>query len=533
MTDMRWGAWGVDADRTTLSDQVLELLRQGFGVTPGETSTASTEKVSLADSALSAAAVDAFRGEVGADQVRTDRDSRLLHVGGRSTVDLWRRRAGDAHQAPDAVILPGDHDQVLGVLRVAADRGVAVVPFGGGTSVVGGVEPERGDFDAVVALDLRRLNRLIELDEVSMIARIEPGLRGPEAEALLAEHGLTIGHFPQSFEYASIGGFAATRSAGQASSGYGRFDDLVVALRIATPRGSLDLGRAPASAAGPDLRQLFLGSEGALGVITEVTVRVRPAPAARHDEAWAFPDFTTGATAVRRLAQADALATVTRLSDEAETAVNLAMGGDVGTAGPASGGCLLIAGHEGTAAQVEVARAVTATVLAEAGGRSLGTDAASGWRAGRYRAPYLRDALLDAGAQVETLETATSWSRLDHLYAAVRDALTESLTAAGTPPLVLCHISHAYPTGASLYFTVVAKAADDPIGQWTAAKQAAGDAIAAQGATITHHHAVGLDHRAWMVAEVGPLGLDVLRSVKAAVDPAGILNPGKLLPPPD
>jgi alkyldihydroxyacetonephosphate synthase len=533
MTDMRWGAWGVDADRMTLSDQVLELLRQGFGVTPGESSTASAAEVPLPDSGLSTAAVEAFVAEIGADHVHTDRDSRLLHVGGKSTVDLWRRRAGDARQAPDAVIQPGDHDEVLGVLRVATDQGVAVVPFGGGTSVVGGVEPERGDFfGAVVALDLRRLNRLIEVDEVSMTARIEPGLRGPEAESLLAEHGLTIGHFPQSFEYASIGGFAATRSAGQASSGYGRFDDLVVALRVATPRGSLDLGRAPASAAGPDLRQLFLGSEGALGVITEVTVRVRPTPAMRHDEAWAFTDFTTGAAAVRRLAQADALATVTRLSDEAETAVNLAMG-DVGTAGPASGGCLLIAGHEGSAAQVEVARAVTATLLAEAGGRSLGTDAASGWRAGRYRGPYLRDALLDAGAQVETLETATSWSRLDKLYAAVRDALTEALTAAGTPPLVLGHLSHAYPTGASLYFTVVAKAADDPIAQWTAAKRAAGDAIVAQGATITHHHAVGLDHRAWMGAEVGPLGLDVLRSVKATVDPAGILNAGKLLPPPD
>ena len=533
MTDMRWGAWGVDADRMTLSDQVLGLLRQGLDVVPGERPAASPADVQLPDSALSTAVIEAFAAQVGADQVRTDRDSRLLHVGGKSTVDLWRRRAGDARQAPDAVILPGDHDEVLGVLRAAAEQRVAVVPFGGGTSVVGGVEPERGDFGAVVALDLRRMNRLIEVDEVSMTARVEPGLRGPDAEALLAERGLTIGHFPQSFEYASIGGFAATRSAGQASSGYGRFDELVAALKVATPSGSLDLGRAPASAAGPDLRQFFLGSEGALGVITEVTLRVRPAPAVRHDEAWAFTDFTTGATAVRRLAQSDALATVTRLSDEAETAVNLAMGGDVGSAGPASGGCLLIAGHEGSEAQVEAARAAAATLLTEAGGRSLGTDAAVGWRAGRYRGPYLRDALLDAGAQVETLETATSWSRLDALYAAVRDAVTESLTAAGTPPLVMCHISHAYPTGASLYFTVVAKAADDPIAQWTAAKRAAGDAIVTQGGTITHHHAVGLDHRAWMAAEVGALGLDVLRSVKATLDPVGILNPGKLLPPPD
>ncbi|MGH3485810.1 MAG: FAD-binding oxidoreductase [Nocardioidaceae bacterium] len=533
MTDMRWGAWGVEADRLTLSDQVLDRLRQGLGVTPGKRPTVPESEVAMPESALSPAAYDAFAARVGADHVHTDRDGRLLHAGGKSTIDLWRRRSGDAHDAPDAVIMPGSHDEVVEVLRVATDHAIAVVPFGGGTSVVGGVEPERGEFDAVVALDLRRLNRLLDIDDVSMTARLEPGLRGSEAEERLAERGLTLGHFPQSFEYASIGGFAATRSAGQASSGYGRFDDLVMALRVATPAGTLDLGRAPASAAAPDLRQLFVGSEGALGVITELTLRVRPRPAARHDAVWQFADFATGTDAVRRLAQSGSLATVTRLSDEAETAVNLAMGGAAGSASPAAAdGCLLIVCHEGDAATVEAARGATGSGLTEAGGRPLGPEVGSGWRSGRYQGPYLRDALLDAGAQIETLETATSWSRLGDLYVAVRDALTESLTAVGTPPLVLCHISHAYPTGASLYFTAVAKAADDPIAQWTAAKRSAGDAIVEQGATITHHHAIGLDHRQWMAAEVGPLGLEVLRAVKATVDPGGVLNPGKLIPPP-
>jgi alkyldihydroxyacetonephosphate synthase len=530
MIDMRWGAWGIEADRLTLSDQVLDGLRQGLGVSPGERPKVPESEVALPESALSQPAYDAFSALVGADHVHTDRYGRLLHAGGKSTIDLWRRRSGDAHDAPDAVILPGSHDEVIDVLRVATEQAVAVVPFGGGTSVVGGVEPERGDFDAVVALDLRRLNRLLDIDDVSMTARLEPGVRGPEAEERLAERGLTLGHFPQSFEYARIGGFAATRSAGQASSGYGRFDELVMALRVATPAGTLDLGRAPASAAGPDLRQLFIGSEGVLGVITEVTLRVRSQPAARHDAAWQFADFATGTDAVRRLAQSGSLATVTRLSDEGETAVNLAMGGAAGSASPAAAGCLLITCHEGDAATVEAARAATASVLTEAGGQPLGPEVGSGWRSGRYQGPYLRDALLDAGAQIETLETATSWSRLGDLYAAVRDALTESLTAVGTPPLVLCHISHAYQTGASLYFTVVAKAADDPIAQWTVAKRSAGDAIVKQGATITHHHAIGLDHRQWMAAEVGPLGLEVLRAVKAIVDPGGVLNPGKLIP---
>ena len=531
MADMRWGGWGVDADRVTLSDQVLGLLRQGLGIEPVPT-TLAAEQLEVPDSRLPPEVGEALAARLGADQVRTDRDSRLVHVGGKSTVDLWRRRAGDASAVPDAVLLPGSHGEVLAALDVCAEHGVAVVPFGGGTSVVGGVEPARDGFGSVVTIDLRRLARLVGVDDRSMTARLEPGLRGPEAERLLGEHGLTLGHFPQSFEYASIGGFAATRSAGQASSGYGRFDDLVVALRVATPAGGLELGRAPASAAGPDLRQLFLGSEGALGIITEVTVRVRPAPETIHDEAWAFADFATGCEAVRRLAQSDALATVTRLSDAAETAVNLALAGDVGAEGPASSGCLLIAGHEGPAREVDAARAATAAVLDATGARRRDDDVAAGWRSGRYHAPYLRDALLDAGAQVETLETATSWARLSDLYAAVSAALTESLTAAGTPPLVLCHVSHAYPTGASLYYTVVAKAAADPIEQWSAAKRAAGDAIARAGATITHHHGVGLDHRPWMVDEVGELGVAVLRSVKATVDPRGILNPGKLIPPP-
>lgn len=530
MADMRWGGWGIDEDRVTLSEQVLELLRQGLGVRPGTDPATPLSEVEPSSTRLSNSAIDALAGRVGADNVRTDRDSRLLHVGGKSTIDLWRRRAGDAAAAPDAVVLPGSHDDVLAVLRLCADLRVAVVPFGGGTSVVGGVEPVRDGFDAVVALDLRRMSSLVEVDERSLTARLHPGLTGPESERRLNESGVTLGHFPQSFEYASIGGFAATRSAGQASSGYGRFDDLVVALRIATPEGEIELGRAPASAAGPDLRQLFLGSEGVLGVITEVTVRVHPAPQTRVDEAWSFDDFTAGAEAVRRLAQAGALATVTRLSDEAETAVNLAMGAEAGTPSPADGGCLLITCHEGDPTGVTGARESTAAVLTEAGGRSLGTEAGQGWRTGRYRAPYLRDALMDAGAQVETLETATTWSRLSELYAAVRDAVTASLTAAGTPPLVMCHISHAYSAGASLYFTVVANATSDPIAQWTAAKRAAGDAISATGGTITHHHAVGLDHRPWLADEIGTLGIDILRAVKATVDPVGVLNPGKLLP---
>jgi len=369
------------------------------------------------------------------------------------------------------------------------------------------------------------MDRLVAVDPVSMTATLEPGLRGPRAEALLAEHGLTLGHYPQSFEYATIGGFAATRSSGQSSAGYGRFDALVTGLEVATPVGRVALGHAPASAAGPDLRQLFLGSEGALGVITSVTVRVRPVPEHRAYEGWRWPSFDAGADAIRRLAQASLLPTVLRLSDESETALNLADPDSVG--GESSGGCLMIVGYEGTPAAVTARRTAVTQVLSAHGGEPAGQGPGASWAAGRFDAPYLRDSMLDVGVLVETLETAAYWSRLREVYDAVSAALRGSL---GDSALVLCHLSHVYETGASLYFTVAAAEGDDPLGRWHAAKSAAMEAIVAAGATITHHHAVGTDHQPWLEAEIGPVGISVLRAVKAAVDPHGILNPGVLVP---
>jgi alkyldihydroxyacetonephosphate synthase len=401
-----------------------------------------------------------------------------------------------------------------------------VVPFGGGTSVVGGLTPRRAGWSGVIALDLQRMDQ-VSVDAESRTAVLQPGLRAPRAEELLGTHGFTLGHFPQSFEYASIGGFAATRSAGQASAGYGRFDEMVVGLTVAIPQGSLELGRAPASAAGPDLRQLILGSEGALGVVTSVTVRVVPVPEQRSYEGWRFATFTEGMAAVRRLAQDGPHPAVLRLSDETETAIGLARPGQLGSA--SAGGCLVIAGYEGPPADVVARREAASAVLAECGGAPQGHEVGQAWEQQRYAGPYLREALLDAGAFVETLETATFWSGLRPLYEAVRSALTDSLTAQGTPPLVACHVSHVYPTGASLYFTVACAQTADPLAQWQRAKTAAGDAILRAGGTITHHHGVGADHREHYAREVGPLGLDVLRAVKDRLDPAGILNPGVLV----
>jgi alkyldihydroxyacetonephosphate synthase len=524
--DPSWSGWGDPSQVPVLSDDMRALLAQGLGVREPSRGAVALPDVELAPSRLDPSARKELAAVVGDEHALSDDEARVRHTRGKSLTDLLRLRGGEASDAPDLVLLPASHEQVLECLQICSRRRIGVVPFGGGTSVVGGLEPAAGDLAGVVALDLRRMDALVELDEQSRLAVLEPGLRAPQAEALLNERGFTLGHFPQSFEYLTLGGAAATRSSGQASAGYGRFDDLVLALRVAAPAGTLELGRAPKSAAGPDLRQLILGSEGALGVITSLTVALRPVPAARVYEGWRFESFTEGADALRRLAQDGPRPTVLRLSDEAETALNLARPSELGGG---AGGCLAIAGYEGSADDVASRRDAAGAVLEDLGAQMV-PEAGDTWARDRYRGPYLRDALLDAGALVETLETVAFWSALPRLYEGVTTALRESLSALGTPPVVLCHISHVYASGASLYFTVACAQLEDPIAQWRSAKAAVGEAILAAGGSITHHHGVGRDHVEWYQREIGELGVGTLAAVKRRLDPQGILNPGVLIP---
>ena len=391
----------------------------------------------------------------------------------------------------------------------------------------------------MISLDLGRL-RDVEVDHRALTATLGAGLRGPEAEAALARQGLMLGHFPQSFEYATVGGFAATRSAGQASSGYGRFDDLVSSVRLIAPAGTMRTLETPHTAAGPALRELIVGSEGSLGVIPDVTVRVRQAPSERRYEAWIVEDFASGAEIVRTLAQGRGLPDVIRVSDEEETWVSLTLSGPRGAPARAldgylglrrrRGGSLMIVGHEGDGESVARRRALTVRELRRGGAVYLGQSAGRSWEHGRFQGPYLRDTLMSRGAMVETLETSHTWTRLEELRSAVGDAIRGSLEGQGTPGLVFCHLSHAYADGASLYFTFISRARSGAeIEQWQAVKTAACEAIVACGGTITHHHAVGRDHVPYMEAEVGATGLDALRAVKAELDPAGIMNPGKLV----
>jgi alkyldihydroxyacetonephosphate synthase len=519
MDPQRWGDPALAAD---LPDDARGLVELAFG---GIDEQRPDEPAALPAPAVDDALLDGLRTLLGAEHVLTDDETRRIRTRGKSTPDLLRARRGDLSDAPDVVVRPDGHDQVQAVIDFAVEHDLALVPFGGGTSVTGGLVAAREGKAGVVSLDLVRMKRLLEIDEESMTAVLEPGLRGPEAEALLEAHGLTIGHFPQSFQFATIGGFAATRSSGQSSAGYGRFDALVMGLTAATPQGKVELGSSPANAAGPDLRQLMLGSEGAFGVITGVKVRVRRLPEVKVYEGWRWESFAAGADAMRTLAQAGVLPTVIRLSDEMETAINLADPEAVGGGG--EGGCLMIVGHEGTPQLVEARRALTTAMLTDLGGTPAGEGPGQKWAEGRFNAPYLRDSLLDVGVLVETLETVTFWSNRDNLYQAVKTALEGAL---GEGTMVLCHISHVYETGCSLYFTVATPAGEQPLEKWLPAKKAANDAIVSVGASITHHHAVGTDHRDWLAAEIGEVGVEALRAVKGALDPTGVLNPGVLVP---
>ena len=432
------------------------------------------------------------------------------------------------------------------MLELCARVSLAVVPFGGGTSVVGGVAPLRGEHGGVVALDMRRMGEVLNLDRESLTVTVQAGVRAPALERYLAARGLTLGHFPQSFEYVSLGGCAATRSAGQASSGYGGIDRMVLGLRFAAPAGELGLPAVPASAAGPGLRQLLVGSEGTLGVICELALRVRAAPRERVYEGIFFDGFAAGVEAFRTLAQQHASPDVARLSNEQETRMSLALAGAgrssigglkdrlgrlyLGLRGYRENGCLAILGFEGTRDEVGVRREAALALVRRHGGLAVGRSPGAAWLKARFSAPYLRDELLTHGVMVETLETATQWSNLRRLYREVGQAIEDALSACGTPGLVMCHVSHLYETGASLYFTFLARRLqDDEIAQWRTVKDAASRAICEGGGTITHHHAVGRDHAPWMEDEVGGTGVAALRALKSELDPAGIMNPGKLL----
>ncbi|MBI2899577.1 MAG: FAD-binding oxidoreductase [Planctomycetes bacterium] len=519
---MKWWGWGDPGRESDLKPAFRDYLfsRVGIGsrdakrpVRPPELPPANPD-------------VAASVGGTSADA------DRLAHAVGRGYVDLVRLRQGRLERAPDAVVYPEDAEGVRRVLKAAERDGWAVVPFGGGTSVVGGVEPVADGRRGVVTLDLTRMAHVLDIDRTSLTARIEAGAFGPAIERVLASDGLELGHYPQSFEYSTLGGWIAARSAGQNSTGYGRIENLVVALKCVTPVGEIVTRELPASASGPELREAIVGSEGTLGVITEAVVRVHRKPERLRYRSLLFTSFRAGLAALRSIMQRGPCPIVSRLSDEPETELLLKQSGAeskwgfrllrlLGKGAYLRGGAHLLLGYLHHAEVVEASR-----LAKREGGLDIGGSAGAHWEKTRFDLPYMRDTFLDYGLLVETIETAASWSRLEKLHGAVRAGIERALPS----PIVLAHVSHVYPDGASLYFTFLCDGRDRGIDLWRAAKEAAARAILENGGTISHHHGVGTDHRPWLEAERGRVQIEMLRALKRTLDPKGILNPGKLIP---
>ncbi|MFE9480131.1 FAD-binding oxidoreductase [Streptomyces spororaveus] len=467
--------------------------------------------------------------------VSTDPGDRAAHAMGKAYRDVVRALRGRPGRVPDLVARPTDDRGVADLLDWAGERQVAVVPFGGGSSVSGGVEYRGDAHRAVMSLDLTAMDRVLEVDTEGRAARIQAGTLGPSLEDQLRPHGLTLRHFPQSFEFSTLGGWLATRAGGHYATGRTHIDDFVQSLRVVTPAGTSSSWRLPASGAGPSPDRLFLGSEGALGVITEAWVRLQERPRHKASAAVAFPDFQDALRAVRALAQSDLSPANCRLLDSGEAALSGAAH---------DGASVLVLGFE-SADEPVAGRLERAVALARShGGRDDGTagggcaqesphgDAAvSAWRSAFLRMPYLRDGLARMGAIAETFETAATWDRVPGLIEEVRREVGEAAAkATGFPATVNCRLTHVYPDGAAPYFTVLAAGRPgDEVAVWDDLKAVASEVLHRHRATITHHHAVGRDHRpGYDRQRPDPFAL-ALRAAKGALDPRGILNPGILV----
>lgn len=526
----RWNGWGDSATTYPLPAQAVDYLAARLGPLQPRVDAALEE-------VLKAVPRSRLAEHAG---VKLEPEVRLRHARGQSLPDWVALRYGRIGIFPDGVAFPQTEEDVADLMAYASQAGVQLIPYGGGTSVVGHINPLEDD-RAVLTMALENLKRLLVVDELSGIATFEAGVTGPEVEAQLRKLGYTLGHFPQSFEFSTLGGWIATRSSGQQSFYYGRIEQLFAGGRIETPRGRLDLPVFPASAAGPDLRELVLGSEGRLGVITRASVRVRRLPEAEEFSGVFFPTWEQGLLAVRSIAQSDLPVSMLRLSDPQETETTLALLGKrwlpwaesaLGRIGFGDRRCLLVFGVTGARAGLHRTRGQVRSLCRKSGGLFTGGLAGRAWQKSRFLSPYLRNTLWDTGIAADTLETALPWSQVEAARPAILQAIQKAARSRDESVIVLAHLSHIYRDGASIYVTYLfrhAEDADEVLERWRAMKQAASLAIQEHGGTISHQHGVGCDHAAYLQAEKGALGMEALRAVCQRLDPEGMMNPGKLL----
>lgn len=527
-----WNGWAGAEDRPSLNGTARRLLADRIG--PGTVTT---------DASLDDVVGTVAAGRLPAHPLVDDApEGRVRHASGQSFPDWVARRSGRIDGVPDAVAYPADGEAVRDLLRYAAEVGARVIPFGGGTSVVGGVTRPRDEVPHLT-VDLGRLAGMQRLGASSGLATFGAGTVGPAIEDALRERGWTLGHYPQSYERSTLGGWVATRSAGQQSLGFGRIEDLFAGGTLEAPAGTLDLPAHPGSAAGPDLRQLALGSEGRLGILTDITVRAVPLPQTESMTAMFLPSWEAALTLARDLVQAGLPMSMVRVLSPAETVVTLTLAGRsarkalmtryLGMRGVTTDRSLMLIGFSGRRRIVDATRREVSELGRARGGIGVGGALTGAWRRERFRSAGLRDALWAAGYGVDTVETATDWPRLPALQEGIEGRIVAAAaTAFDERALVFSHLSHVYPTGASLYTTIIFQLAADPdetLARWTALKAAASSSIVDHGATISHQHGVGRDHAAHLAAEKGALGMDVLRDVARRLDPAGTMNPGALL----
>lgn len=550
LPETKWWGWGLTDTSFEMVTRpgLLKFLARKFDVhTLKPPFEASIEQVKVPEVRLPSVVLEQFAQRLGKTVCSMEKEDRIRHAFGKNYKDLIRVRSLNLDIAPDIVLYPENEEQIRTIFDLCREHRVALIPFGGGTSVVGGVEASASNRPYVATLNTTRLDRILSIDEESLTATIEAGKMGPDLENELNEKGFTLGHFPQSFEFSTLGGWIAARSSGQNSILYGGIDKMVVSLKVLTPTGDITTLSAPSHACGPDIREILVGNEGTLGVIVSATMRIHRLPTEKLYFMYALPTFKEAARACKHIVQAGIVPALIRISDEEESEATLSMShGSTGPFaqmlktgvkkyfelrglplnGPLS---LVLVGCEGNAQDNRRTKESIDEILKKYGGLPLGTGAGKKWLKDRFFLPYLRDDLLDNGLFVETLETATSWSNLNNLYRQVGNAIREVCEKEKLPVALMTHISHLYPDGASLYFSIVTKQrAGDPIGQWVDIKTAANNAIKNNGGVISHHHGVGTDHKDHLPWDKESLAL--VKQIKKFIDPEGLLNPDKLIP---
>lgn len=529
----RWNGWGDDTIALTLNTAILQFLHEQLGV-----------GTATADASLT----DVCR-EIGPSRLPIHRlldsspETRIRHALGQSLPDWLKLRYGKIDSVPDAVAFPANSAQVRELLDYAQDCGALIIPYGGGTSVVGHLTVPVSNAP-ILSISLARLSTLINLDHVARLARFGAGIAGPDLEAQLRAHGYTLGHFPQSFEYATLGGWVVTRSSGQQSLRYGRIEQLFAGGTVETPRGTLELPTFPASAAGTDLREMVLGSEGRIGILTEAVVRISALPEREEFHAVFFPDWEQAEQAARMLAQAKLPLSMLRLSNSVETATSLILAGHeklmgllqryLAWRGCGTNKCLLLVGASGPKSAVANTLRNAREIALACHGIPVGRSIGEKWKQNRFRNVYLRNVLWQHGYAIDTVETAVDWPRVQEMMQAIERAATTALAEFGERVHAYTHLSHFYTEGASVYSTLVYRLSGDyeqDLTRWRTLKAAACVAIVQHGGTISHQHGVGSDHAPYLAAEKGEIGIGAMRALYRHFDPDGRMNPGKTLPP--